>query len=404
MKTISADLVLEKNLLYSDQPWIVLFELEVDSDSTLRLAAYPEDVTWNGSRWTRFPVYIDVMSEESGGRLEGIAVHVSNVDRMVSAYAENADLLGNDVTLYIVHKGHMDDTDVLSFTYRINSIDVTADVATFNLGHEDLYNLQVPHRRYVRDKCSWIYKDDKCNYPNDDFGPISNKNFIPGGDGDKEGGWFVVNTNAGDSDECNISGGTLNLKAGTGGSYLWTNLSQAGVYVYKPLSSDFDINTKYLSSPSQYSGGGFVVMDSTTSLQWLSIISRLEGDTARMVVQRCYGTVYDVANKPLLPYWRIARSGATFTFYAHAESTTTWTELATIVAGEQPNTVRVGFMTYTKSSAAGVVHSWDYFHADSGGMSTCDYTLDGSNGCRAHGNTLNFGGCPSLPYGRLYGI
>jgi phage-related protein len=32
----------------------------------------------------------------------------------------------------------------------------------------------------------------------------------------------------------------------------------------------------------------------------------------------------------------------------------------------------------------------------SGDLPTCDFTLDGENGCRAHGNSINFGGMPGL--------
>jgi hypothetical protein len=39
----------------------------------------------------------------------------------------------------------------------------------------------------------------------------------------------------------------------------------------------------------------------------------------------------------------------------------------------------------------------------SGPLLACDHTLDGANGCRAHQNTVNFGGCPNLvPQGSLY--
>lgn len=32
----------------------------------------------------------------------------------------------------------------------------------------------------------------------------------------------------------------------------------------------------------------------------------------------------------------------------------------------------------------------------SGGLASCDYTLDGANGCNAHANTVNFGGFPGI--------
>ncbi|MFT4064269.1 hypothetical protein [Paraburkholderia sp.] len=50
---------------------------------------------------------------------------------------------------------------------------------------------------------------------------------------------------------------------------------------------------------------------------------------------------------------------------------------------------------------------WIYRDANtcrySGSINGCDHTLDGPNGCRAHQNTENFGGCPNLvPSGSLY--
>lgn len=42
---------------------------------------------------------------------------------------------------------------------------------------------------------------------------------------------------------------------------------------------------------------------------------------------------------------------------------------------------------------------WAYKGAEcrySGGIATCDYTLSGSNGCKAHNNAINFGGFPGL--------
>ena len=42
---------------------------------------------------------------------------------------------------------------------------------------------------------------------------------------------------------------------------------------------------------------------------------------------------------------------------------------------------------------------WQYKGAScgyTGSLPSCDYTLDGTNGCRAHDNTINFGGFPGL--------
>ena len=44
---------------------------------------------------------------------------------------------------------------------------------------------------------------------------------------------------------------------------------------------------------------------------------------------------------------------------------------------------------------------FDYLRFSSGGLDTCDQSFDGVNGCRAHKNTLRYGGAPAIPRGRI---
>ena len=102
MKTFDANIILAKNELYSKQPWIVLFDLEVDSDTTEYLAAYPEDVTWNGNTYTACPAAIEAITETDSGRLDGLNIHIANVDRLISGYVEN-----NTVGMQLHIPGHV---------------------------------------------------------------------------------------------------------------------------------------------------------------------------------------------------------------------------------------------------------------------------------------------------------
>lgn len=165
MKTLNASLVLEKNKIASQSPWILLFELDLDGASYLRLAAYPEDITFHGNTYTAFPAVIENIKENSQGKFDTLNVSVANIDRTISAYVENNSLLGRDVTIKIVSKDYLSDsTAYLDFTYRINKIHVSSEVATFELGHENLYLMNIPRQRYIRTKCRHAYKDSHCGY------------------------------------------------------------------------------------------------------------------------------------------------------------------------------------------------------------------------------------------------
>jgi lambda family phage minor tail protein L len=169
MKTLTAALILEKNKTSSDDPWIILFEMDLDNTDTLRLAAYPEDVffpnTTSGNTYTAFPAITEPIKENAQGKLNTLNVHVANIDRTMIAYVENNNLLGRDVTVRIVNADNLDDsTAKLDFTYRINQINITAETATFELGHEDLFAMQVPRQRYIRSKCRFVFKDSNCGY------------------------------------------------------------------------------------------------------------------------------------------------------------------------------------------------------------------------------------------------
>jgi hypothetical protein len=406
MRTIDADLLLAKNLLYSEQPWVWLFAIEIDDTDTLYLAAYPEDIRWNGRLWQAFPAYVDTISEEVNRR-GSVNVHVANVNREISAYVENNTLLGRDVTIYLIYRERLDITeDVLSWTYRVNRIERSDITAVFELGQEDLLALQLPHQRYIRGRCRFRYKGALCNYPNDDFGPISEQDLAVGGDGDHGGGWSVKNFDNMNSSWCKIEDGNLYLGAWSGGPWRWNNYDDDGPFVWKRFVGDFDINVRYTAAPEQNAGGYLLMTDDADApTNWVAMGSALLGSTNSIVVYRTTSsTTTRMHNSILQSYWRMARSGTTITFYAHDDYTSTWTAIYTLTNAPVSHAFRVGFMTQTWTTDSGGVQSWDYFHMTSGGLSTCDLTRDGPNGCRVHQHQPNYGGFDTIPRGRLYGI
>lgn len=407
MKTLDADLIVEKNQLYSSNPWIALLSVDVDGSETWRLAAYPEDVTWNGETWTAFPIYLEQIAEAASGRLDGLNVHVANVNQVVSAYVENGNLLGNDVTIYFVNKAHLAVTsDIPTYTYRINRISTTETVALFELGHNDLISLQWPWQRFVRDRCRFRYKGTRCAYPGDEFSDISQQDLLVGGDVKKYGGWNVLNSANADAIDINITySGSLSIDVAAGGPFDWDDTAHAGPCVYKSFVGDFDFYALYDSLSTSNSGGLFFIQSTADLDEWVAIVAVEVGGTDKLVVRNTVAGVSSETTLDTQPdYWRIVRSGAIYTFYYATTSALSWIQLAQHTRTDIPNAVRVGFAAFTTDSSAGHVQVWKYFRALSGGLPTCDYTLDGANGCRYHEHSRHFGGFPALPYGRYSAV
>jgi len=406
MKTLNASLILQKNQLYTDQPWITLFEIDLDSATTWRFAAYPENVTWNGYEWQAFPAIIEPINEESSGRLSGLNVHVANVDRTVSAYLENENLLGNTVTLYFVYRGDLSITsDILSFEYRINRVETSDESAVFQLGHEDLFAITLPWQRYIRDRCRHVFRDSKCGYPNDEFDDTSRQDIKAGGDGSKGGGWTSANMdNASICDIDITTSGELTIKGASGGPWKFWGSTQTAPLIYKTFSGDFDCYCHYTSVPGEEGGAAFFIQSVDDYGDWIAWVAvEINGTDYLYSRNTVNGSSDQVFEAELLPYWRIVRSGSTLQLWAHDDTTTTWTKYREEVRIDFSHTVRIGFAAFTSSSSEGTNQTWKYFRMTNGGLATCDYSLDGPNGCRAHQNTLRFGGAPSIPYGRFYG-
>jgi len=400
MRSIDPRLIVQKNKLYSTQPWIMLFELDFDDGTYLRLAAYPDDVTWNGHVWTGFPLWVDASTEDSSGALSELQVHVANQDRTVSAYLENTDLAGKQVTLYIVHNEHLDVTDVPAYTYRISAIVTTDEVATFTLGHERLLVLKLPRQRFIRNKCRFRYKDSRCRYPNSYFDSVEKMDFKSAGDIQT---WSWRAKNMAHATRCNIDIDypdqlVIQSDSENGVYTAWDNTFTAP-YIYKTFTGDIDAycDIAFVIGRDGKYGGMFFIMDDGAPSKWFAIRRCTSGDS---VVHTIAGSSTIVAESYQMPYWRLVFDGKQASVYHGSPGN--WILLDSRLRADIADTIRIGFCAFNTVQGTSVAQRWSAFYVTSGGLATCDLTLEGPNGCRAHNNTRNFGGFPAIPEGRIY--
>lgn len=171
MKTLPANLVLDKNILYDDQPWLFLLQVTIPSDPavTVYLVRNTEDITFQGQLYQKFPFEIDIpMKETSKGELPSITLRVSNVDRMMQGYLELYDgLIGQSVKLLIVKADRLaEDYSELTLDFLVNACYSDVEWVTFTLGAPNPLVKRFPLYKYFSSVCCWKsqFKGIECKY------------------------------------------------------------------------------------------------------------------------------------------------------------------------------------------------------------------------------------------------
>ena len=421
-RDLHADMIVEKNRLYSDQPLIHLLILELDDTTTWRFAVYPEDVEFDGETYTAIPAVVDSV-EEDPSRLGGMRIHVANADRVVSAALENHQLVGRDVTVRLVSADHLA-TAACKYdaTYRIDRVHTTDDTATFELGNENLMALALPRHRFMRGKCRFRYRGDRCRYPGDEFGATTRQSFMDDratGPWEKRDGWWILNPQAAavaDADETNDGCLTLTTPAVTVANEwrIWDTFF-GGSFVFKPLSGDFDVNVYYITDPTtnpHRSAANMMVRsvadeDDWVALHWLHYVARGPSELHYASTVDGATTYEQIAPSTICPtmphYGRIARIGDQLSFYWRAAEADAWTSHITITRADLLGEVHVGLSAAASESGTGTAEQlFGYIRFSRGGLASCDYTMNGPDGCAAHNNTRNYGGADGIPSGRIY--
>lgn len=169
MRAIDSDLVGEKNKLHQPSPWIWLLEVSVSDTESARIANYQQNVTWNGDTYYSFPFSIGEIQQSAEGQLPTLNISVANVSREVQEILDaNDGLARQKVWLRLVHADHLANADaVLEDRFTILQATANVNAVTFQLGRVDLFDLEVPRRRYSRDYCQHVYKGTVCGYQGD---------------------------------------------------------------------------------------------------------------------------------------------------------------------------------------------------------------------------------------------
>lgn len=163
-KSFSAGFEVEKNKEAS-RP-IDLYEIEINDSTTLSLAAYPENVTFDSQVYTGFGARHGEVKQSWEEDNPQLTVEFANVDQVFSNYLAVNDMRGNKIVLKMVFADALGDpANYMSEVYHIDHLQVHRETVVFVVTSKlQVLGDKVPGRTYLKNMCQWIYKSTECGY------------------------------------------------------------------------------------------------------------------------------------------------------------------------------------------------------------------------------------------------
>ncbi|GAB4389054.1 MAG: hypothetical protein Kow0025_12070 [Thermodesulfovibrionales bacterium] len=221
--------------------------------------------------------------------------------------------------------------------------------------------------------------DDDISYlpvvsDSDEFEAPTEQDLLAGGDGAKGGGWNVLNSVCAAALDINISNaGNLTMDTPASPANAWYS-SSSGVFVYKEVTGDFDVETRASHNAGRASEGPLLCVrkDGDDFLFVGSVFTTALQAFWRNCVNGSQSSGSAAANHPCL---RIRRVGNVFTLYTKASAGGAWVERAQYTRDDFGPTAQVGLGVYDTSASDMLAARFDYmrFKPVDGGFHTKEW-------------------------------
>lgn len=169
-KSLSVATVIEKNLLSSGTPFLVLLDITVVNPATgvvvetLHICRNSEDVVFNSVTYTAANFDIELRSE--AGSQPQVSLSIKDFTRAIQARMQAyGGGVGFRVTVMVVNAGALNSPPEVAEYFEVIGANAGNYVCVFTLGAENPLTFIFPRRRQTRDFCQWRYKDPlTCGY------------------------------------------------------------------------------------------------------------------------------------------------------------------------------------------------------------------------------------------------
>ena len=139
---------------------------EYNGVDDLNFAGFDQDVTFNGTVYTRFPIKHEFVAENNQGQIDQVKITLANVSRLIELYLEQYDFRGKKVIIRAVWADQLSDPDAyIDDVFYIDNYTADQSNVEFTLtGKFDVLGIDLPARRYARNYCVWKFKSAECGY------------------------------------------------------------------------------------------------------------------------------------------------------------------------------------------------------------------------------------------------
>lgn len=178
MKSLSDNLIAEKNKIHATEPWLILLDITLDDEevssgpTVFRFVRNNEDITYRGNIYTAFPFTLGWVASNIDGEIPRVTLKVSNVTRILAPYLNALDGgLDSTVTITLVNNGLLaEDYSELELDFTVMGCSSDAYWVTWTLGMFNPSHQRFPLFRFVANYCPYTFFNDgtgECGYNGD---------------------------------------------------------------------------------------------------------------------------------------------------------------------------------------------------------------------------------------------
>lgn len=147
------------------------FEIDVSAVAAVKLAVvnHSAPITFGGVTYYPFGIARGEIEWNTEGNLPRCTVALDNRRRDLAHYLEQGQGFQDRlVTWRLVHESWLSSfANRIPMQWIVSSAKATNDVVQFDLEARSLRSSQVPHDRFLRDRCGWQFRSDECGYEPD---------------------------------------------------------------------------------------------------------------------------------------------------------------------------------------------------------------------------------------------
>lgn len=166
MKSLPANIIIEKNKLATPSAWLILLDISLPDGSKFYLVKNNENVTFNSQVYTALNFDVEPTKASAQGEIPTVTLRVSNVTRVLQDYLESTNGgVGATVTLRVVNSAYLSENySELTMTFDVLATVADAYWVSFTLGAPNPLRWRFPLNRYIANHCNWQYKSAECGY------------------------------------------------------------------------------------------------------------------------------------------------------------------------------------------------------------------------------------------------